>query len=266
MSLLRKFGVAVGILLMSAAVISTIILSVLTQITDFTTMKPVLTETLKGSLPQLADQSKISIFYKALKFQCDKNPEGSIKLPLDGQELSLECSVVSNSTEETILDNAVGVLFQKTYYKDYGCDFMTCVSSGETGGGLLFLSSSSNTFFRNTMGIAVALSIIFALLVVGASETWDGRLKALGITLLIDGIPFFFVGSIKAFIPNIEGPLGNVVSTFLDKVIAIMAFNFQIVFFAGVLITIAGFILGFAIKGKAGKTPEKKEDKKKKKQ
>ncbi len=266
MSLLRKFGVAVGILLMSAAVVSSVVLSVLTQVTDFAALKPILTETLKGSLPQLSDQSKISVFYKALQFQCDKNPESSIKLPLEGQDLSLDCSVVKNSTEQTILDNAVGSLFQKVYYKDYGCDFLQCLTSGEGGNMLILLSSTSNTFFRNMMGIAVALSIIFGILIVVAAETWAGRLKSIGLTLVVDGIPFFLVGSLKLLLPNIEGPLGGVVSTFLDKVIAILTFNFQVVFFVGVLATIAGFVLGFVLKGKEKnkEKPEKKEEKKKK--
>ncbi len=174
---------------------------------------------------------------EALLFQCKS--KSSVELPVQSQTITLKCSEVkSNPNILAVMANA---LFDKIYYKTYGCNFFGCISK-ELGKGVsaetvfLFVGQKAHGFYNVLLAAALTLTAAFGFIMLRFEQTLDVRLKLLGWPFLLNGIYYLYV--------FFRGQAGGL-SRFTDPLFDLLSPIYLVLLIAGVGMLTAGYYLGW---------------------
>lgn len=146
------------------------------------TIKPVLKELFKLSIPPEAD---LNISYQNFREAC-KN-ENFIELPLDEENkesIKLDCNKLRTSKPSELGGLLAESMFEEVYHKKYDCIFLGCFKNAFNSPFLL--SNASNTLLANISYIILAL---FFILVLAFSPILG--IKNIASIFILNGISFF---------------------------------------------------------------------------
>ncbi|HSU72992.1 MAG TPA: hypothetical protein VLJ21_04040 [Candidatus Binatia bacterium] len=136
--------------------------------------------------------------------------------------------------------------FDKIYHAKYACGgVLGCVNDPPKEGlGAVLISETGHQFFAQSAGYAVVIALLAAIGVLMTAETWSGRLRGIGLPLFVAGLNIGLQPIVEAaaFKGAPQETLAYV-QPLLDTVFTTFTFYYAIMLIAGILITIAGFIL-----------------------
>ena len=213
----------------------------LADITSYENMKPLFVG-LIGERAMEKDGAKAAETYSQLSAYCE-NKE-SVEIPMDSEKLEVKCADIKSGGPENLNNVIASAMFDKIYYKKYSCGFVECIKSG--GENLLVVASSTgNRFFQDSILYIAAATTFGAIAVLILTETLAGKLKAFGKDCMSVGALAFLMLLSGIILPKFVPAevLGNV-SGFLGAITNTMAIRFLIVFFAGIILFIMGYLIG----------------------
>ena len=249
MSFIRIIGKISGGLLFALFLSAAIAVQALVQVTEYSNLKTALTTVLLSQIPAAQLTEVLSI----LKQECAQ--QDSVQFTYENQTFALDCDKIKQ--QATVDINVVaGELFDKIYYKNYDCSFINCLQQPGEQKLLVLFSVTANSFFRGIQLIAWVGAAVGAIIMLLANETWEGRLRIFGISMLFIGLPFFLVNYVKGlFISFISFP-GFAFNQIIENVFSPLATNYAIVFVFGLALAAAGYLIPF-LKKRAAKKSEK---------
>lgn len=136
--------------------------------------------------------------------------------------------------------------FDKIYEAKFACGGMVrCfVSPPQEGLGAVLISRTGHEFFNEAAGYAVVVALFGAIGVLMTAETWSGRLRGLGLPAVVAGLnvglpPLVETAAFKG-VPQESLPY---VQPLLDIIFQTFTIYYAIMLAAGILLSIAGFVL-----------------------
>jgi hypothetical protein len=234
-----------GFLFTSSLVILILLIST-NQMTEYSTLKPLMTGLVTQQLTE--NVSQMNQYYSYIKFKC--KTQDSVEIPLGTQNITLNCSELETVDQEKFIPFISEKLFNETYYKKYNCEVIDCIRQDQQG--LLILASQhGNNFLKSTLNLLLIATIIFAVIFIFSIETWPKRVKSFGGSLIFTAVPFFVLYLLKDLLMPFDildtmpqqslEVFNGIVNQFFTSMIK----NFLIVLVAGVILIILGYVLVF---------------------
>lgn len=176
---------------------------------------------------------------------------------------TLKCADVAAATPQNIVSVVAGSTFDSIYNRPVvGCEgtigFVTCLQQRMANPpelAQLLLTSRANQFFNGLQTLAfIGVAIGVALLALSIRRV-SGVLKSVGVSSIIVGAGYFVTNITRSLLPPVPQEAAALVQPVLDSLLGTMQQMFLYIFVAGIVLTAAGFVLGFAAKTKK-KMPE----------
>jgi len=245
MSALRNLGKAIGGFFFTTFLTLVIFMLAIAHFTACSTLKPIFVNILKQQMTTIPEQFNTT--YTALLYQCNITRNETIYI----QSLELKCSDISSITSSDLPEFLSNATFDKIYFKKYDCSFIQCIQLPRQEKFLFFISGQANEFFEKIiiyLGVATALSLF---IFVAATETWPGRFKAVGVSLIFTGITYFLISFVKVYAAQqLPQEISTKVSPLINQIFDSISGNLLIIFIAGIILTTIGIVLGYLAKKK----------------
>jgi hypothetical protein len=244
MRMLRKLGGGIGSVVFSLALGILILNMGMEEFTNYNTLKPIFVSIAAPQFEKNFEGEKINQIYTYLTTQCS-NKE-SVEMDLGGnQKLVLSCAEVNATKKEDLKELFSRKIFDSIYYKEYSCDFIKCLQNSDQKTFYnLIISKKANEFFKQLTIYLVSGVVVGLILIIVSMETWSSRLKTIGFTCISIGIFFIVIPFIKDFALQQASVDVSGVGDILDVVMNIFYEKMLIIFVAGVILVIVGFLIG----------------------
>jgi hypothetical protein len=275
MGLGRGVAKVLGGIIFSVCLSLAVINMSLVQLTDYGTIKPLLMTALK---PQVVERVQAAtaegvtanqiVFLLVLR--CEGKDVLTETLPLEYSGLpmvvnaSLDCNRIRDmsnendtaSTIDYIADSTASSVIDSIYYFPYDCEPLDCISKGRQQA---LVSKQGNTYLRGIQTPLIAASIIGAILILFASESWSERMKGIGIAMLLLGLSYYILlwggGYLESLVPPDVAvkmqSMGLGFDYLLRRLIDPMEGMFGILLLSGAILTAGGFVVAhYESKGK----------------
>jgi len=244
MSMLRKLGGGIGSIVFSL-VLGVLILNIgMTELTNYNTLKPIFVSIAAPQFEKNFEGEKINQIHTYLTTQCYEKENAEMDLG-GNQKLVLSCTEVNATKKEDLKELFSKKIFDSIYYKEYSCDFIKCLQNidQKTFYNLL-ISKKANEFFKQVTIYLVAGVVVGLILIMVSLETWSARLKTIGFTCISVGIFFLVIPFIKDYALQQASVDVSGAGGILDVVMNIFYEKMLIIFVAGVILVIVGFLIG----------------------
>jgi hypothetical protein len=248
MTILRVIAKAIGGFFFTTFLVLVIFLLAIAHFTACSTLKSIAVNLLKQQFTATPEQ--LNATHAALLYQCQTSGNKTIY----AQSLELKCSDISATAATDLPELISNATFDKIYFKKYNCSFIQCFQLQGEEKFLFLMSEQANEFFEKAiiyLGLATTLSLF---ILVAATETWSGRFKAVGTSLVFIGISYFLMPLIEGYAASqlpqqMSAKAGSILSQIFDSISG----NLLIIFIAGIILTTVGFVLGYLSKRKETK-------------
>ncbi|MBI4895098.1 MAG: hypothetical protein HY831_01265 [Candidatus Aenigmarchaeota archaeon] len=235
---IKTIGKAIGGILLTLFILSTIFVYGLSEATSESSLKPVFTGIISEQLsPQL--EANMDEFRLYTNEQCKKYD--TINISITDSELPIKCDELKQVTNDKLVNFLSEKVFEKFYYTDYGCNDISCfkkILSKDPKEMVVLLSAQMNTLLKSLI-IYLIIGIIISLAIIIASiQKLFPILKNVGLTLLVSGLVFIVMLFSKYFLPSAQGALGE----FINKIVNTFTYLYGIVFAIGIMVAVIGYI------------------------
>ncbi len=246
MAILRTLGKFFGGLIFTMFLIAAITVFSLAQLIEHDSLKTIVTDLL---VQQLKDQ-QVQQVTGILREGCVQSD--SIKLTLGKDSFNIDCKEVGGTSDENLTAVIAGQAFDQIYFKKYDCSFVECLQKPGEEKILILLSANAYKFLGN-MQIALWVGAVLGAVIMSVStETWGGRLKGFGTSLVFVGLPVVVMSQFQNIVFSLL-PSGSVnLVPLMEKIFSSMSANYLIVLVLGIALTAAGY--GIAIFKKKGRS------------
>jgi hypothetical protein len=256
MGILKKIGVSVGCLLFTTFITLSIVSIAVVDITSYDSLQPLFSDIIKSTIGDV-DPATMDVMLDALRQQCQG--KDTIEFSQGDTTVMIDCSDIMEEGAD-VRDIIATSMFDELYYKQYDCDFIECMVSGEF---TVIASAQGNSFFQNAQIVFIAVSALGAAIIIALTETWPGRLKTLGIQMIFIGIAYFIMDIVipmvlPNFVPTTEAGAVAQAMSLVDSITQSMKMYFLCFFVAGAVLTAAGYAWGYMDKRKGVKQVKSK--------
>lgn len=240
--ILKSVGKFIFGTLFSIVLVFSLLVMSLANFTEFNNLSKFAGNLISGQITG-ASQGEIQTGLQELKDKC-KTSE-SIEINFGGESFSLNCGEINKLDEKNIGNVIAGDLLGKIYYKQYDCDFVSCILPSSGGPQLtVLLSKKANDFFRQIQIYMWIATGIFGALFLFLTETWSNRLRNFGVTFVFVGIPFFILNYVKSLLlKSFPQEFSTVLGPLVDSLFAPVSQTYLIILIAGAVLIAASFVV-----------------------
>lgn len=182
--LLRKFLVfIISTIFVMLLVLTTVSFS-FAEITKPANSKTLLLSVLSLAMPKDVGSDAM---HNQILYDCENKIE--LQLPIDdgSDSVTINCNDIRDNKplNEVLLDG----LFDKVYYKDYGCRFLQCFEKNSKDEPPFFLFAKvANDFFQN-----LSTKVVIAAIIMGVTLLLLGGIRTVAKNLITAGLPFIII-------------------------------------------------------------------------
>jgi hypothetical protein len=132
--------------------------------------------------------------------KCDSEGHELLYIPFeDGENITLTCNEIRESTPSELPGIFARSMFDKLYYKEFDCNFVSCLLSGQFE---VVVSQKANEFFESTVYFFMIGTLISGILLYLSFESKIDFVKTLATCLVFVGLPFVFYGPLNSIMYN----------------------------------------------------------------
>lgn len=245
MGFFRGLGKFAGSTLFTTFLVLAILNMELVAFTSPENFRTLVSGIFESQLFSAMSEDELGNIYDALFVQCSQTDR--VKLPFSTEQpLEIECADIRESGRSGIKSLLTITLADSVYYKEFDCDFVGCVTSGNPENMLIVVTNEGNQFYKS-MQIPMWLGTIAGLAVLLVSvETWTGRLKGIGYNLVFIGLPFLLLGYAQdSLLPSIPPEIESSLMPVIDSLVSSLTTKFMIVLVVGIAFLVAGYAIAF---------------------
>jgi len=247
MGIFRKSGKVIGNFLFVVCLSFFITFLSISEFIDYENMKSTAVEMIAPQITKNIDPTQLRLVHQQLLENCTKQEK--VNVSLEDQMYEIKCSEIRNSKPEDLGGIIAGAVFDKNYYREYGCTFLDCMDILKKDPMLIMSSKTKGLINKMILYLAMGTAL-GATLILLCIETWSGKLKNIGISCIVIGIGYFLIIFTKDIllkkIPIIELNISDMINPLFDS----LSSKLLIVLIIGILITIIGFAIGLKFKKK----------------
>ncbi len=237
MSILRVFGKILGSFLLSTSISLVLLNMMLIEITSYETLKSFTADIIQ--IPSNIGSNQLNQVHSSLKAECkDKD---AINLKFGNQNIEIKCTQILTSKPDDLLKIAISSIVDMAYYKKYSCEFIECLKGNDFS---VILSAHGNSFLRSLQLPLSALVGVGLVTILASIETWSGKIKGIGFTLLFTSAPFFITSYFadKILLQVVPDATTQLLAI-ANKILAPVSFYFAILLAIGLVLVIIGFVI-----------------------
>lgn len=268
MSLISAVLKAIGCIIFIVALMGFIGAGTMAQFTDHDSLRDVFIGMRVNPLPSMSDvqfaQYKAGIL--GYCHQTGKDAVNLAEISPGSPNATMKCSDVSAiATPQEFVQYVTEGMFDVTYYKNYSCDFISCMSQLPDSEKLaLVVSAHANAFFKQVALWAAVCMIIGLAITAIAIRKLFGILRAVGIEMAIAGaISYLLISFERSMIPP---AMSLEITAFINNIIDTLIAGYLYVLVIGIVLAVIGIVGGRFLKRKekaAKETPVKGKKKRK---
>ncbi len=240
MSILRGLGKFFGGAIFTFFLISSITVGAFAQLLEYNNLKPIMIDLVNEQFPK----QELSLAASELRTQCMQRD--SVQFSFGTNQFSFDCKNLKNSTDESISEDMTTTIFNGIYFRNYGCEFVECMQQPGSERILVLFSATAYKFFSDVQFALWSGIILGSVIMIASIETWEGRLKAFGISLTFTGLPFLFFNYLRNFIFSMFGSMPANIMQVMDKIFGTMSTNYLIILILGLSLTVASYVMTVA--------------------
>ncbi|MEM5799038.1 MAG: hypothetical protein QXP39_03250 [Candidatus Aenigmatarchaeota archaeon] len=201
--ILSGLGKFIGGLLFIIGLAAFLCLHTLVWFTSYENLAQITGEIIK---PNISEENLVQM-HAYISNACNQSQNVTIPIDEMGMNLTLSCAEIPQAKED-IPQLLVAKVFEKLYYKQYGCEFLDCVKNLKGQEQMLFLvSSKANAFYAQLEIYSIIISILGFLLVCISSRRIKIITRTIGSSLLIVSIGAIAIRYIIRYLPLPEEAL-----------------------------------------------------------
>lgn len=254
MGILRGLGKVLGSTLFTTFLVLSILTMELVSFTTHDNFKSVASGILEEQVFSQVTEADLNDLKSFLLFQCSQTDKVSLPITA-GQQVVLNCGDIGSASPAQLKALVTNALIDAFYYKDYTCSFLDCIKSGNIQDLLVLTSNEGNQLYKSLqiymwIGTVVGLAIFLI-----STETWAGRLKGVGMNLVVTGLPFIFLGYVQNFIIGrlLSPEMQDLAKPLSENLSEPLKIKFIIVLVVGLALVVAGYALAFYLSRKSKK-------------
>lgn len=136
--------------------------------------------------------------------------------------------------------------FQKIYEAKFSCGgVLGCMNDPpDQGLGAVLISRVGHDFFSQSAGYSLVVALIAAIGILMFAETWSGRLRGIGLPAFVAGLNIGLQPIVEAAaVRGAPAEAVTYVQPLLDTVFKTFTLYYSIMLFAGIALSIAGFVM-----------------------
>jgi len=243
-SLGRKTGIVIGSVILSILLILTLTVFSLAQLTNYETVKPLVTNLAAQTLTQNLTADEMNTLYSNLTVACDVSGNEIIILPMGEnttESVKIKCATLKSS-EPSDLGKILGEsIFDDLYAKDYGWDYPEAFLKAKSPNEYFsaFFSKKAHDFYNVMFMVLLALTIIMALVLIWMGKSWIAIARDFGISLIITAAPFFLLELFKS---NLPSTITNILGSTAEMMTKSLSQNFLIILAIGIILLVIGLV------------------------
>jgi hypothetical protein len=245
----KKMGEGISGFLFSLFLATVLLVYTVSYLTSFETLQPVVSDVAQEQQPpQQMDESQLQEVKKGLLAQCSNSTTGIIEVPLEeNRTAKLSCSELQSVNESKQLFGMVAKdVFKETYYKDYGCSFIECLTreGSDTDKLTVLLSETSHKFLESLKIFVVIATIGFGILFAYFSGRPSKMARNFGWAFTLLGSSFIITEIMKLKKQTAEGTASTMLKV-MDTVLARFQIYFIALFVAGIILLVVGYVWAY---------------------
>ncbi|MBU5557875.1 MAG: hypothetical protein KQA33_02250 [Candidatus Aenigmarchaeota archaeon] len=243
MPALRSIAKGLGGFIFITAFVMMIITLTLTSFTEYSNIKPVLSEIITSTITQQIEPGQNEAILSDFRSMCANTSVSTATKHFDNITITLSCADVNSASASDIPRLMAISIVDMFYYKDYGCSYIECLRSGalkEEAPFVLFASSMAHEFFSSINIYFLIVAIFGGIIMAWGAGSIPSALKAFGWSFLIIGVGYFFIGISKSLI-HVPPEAQAVISALFDPLFAAIMRYFLYSLVAGIALLIAGY-------------------------
>lgn len=238
MSIAKKVGKGFGIMLFTLFLSLAMLSYSMAQFTSYTVIEPAFVSMVRENMP--LNKTDLESQHNMLLEYC-KFPN-TTEMPIQ-ENVSIKCSDISATTPDKLPDLMAQAFFDSIYYKQFDCDFITCLRTmSPSQRSSIILTDMGNQFYSKVWIYLLMAAIAGVALIIACVDTWKSRLKSIGFCLFIAGTPYFMFNFIKKLLP---ADVASQASPLIDVIVKTLSPKFLIVLVAGIILIVLGFVIQF---------------------
>lgn len=213
------------------------ILPLITELTNGSGGLLSLVDTKSIDINQATDKAKI-----AMDKYCQNDVNTEYTFVFEGRTISVPCSSLqSDNPSESVLNETVNSFVEDFYYKEYDCNFWSCLTKEKVP--FFLISQKAKDYWHQKFFFALIVSFVLVVLLFFLVESKANWPTLVGILLILSAAPLL---KIKEFISLFIPEKIHVVSLFLNLFFSKAYATFWIFFIVGLVLIGLGLGLKFS--------------------
>lgn len=129
----------------------------------------------------------------------------TISSSLEYEHIKSELSSILAETGKNVLNTAedynktLNELIEEQYYKEYNCEFWSCIENADEGGPFVLMSKYAHDYWTSKFYLALLISIVLFILIILFVENKSNSFILAGILILISAFPLLALGKLSTF-------------------------------------------------------------------
>lgn len=221
------------------------------ELTEYNTLKPLITNIILQQIKPQMNQNDINQMKYFILEKCHSDIK-NITNYFVGINYTIECGEVNETTD--ILSYISNKSFNSLYYKKYECDFITCFKSMNIANRFFLLISEKTHLFLKDLKIKLFVVTIICgiVLFIIKGGSLNSKVRSFGILFIITGLPGLFIYNIIEPLKYQTIPKESIdlASPLINEILAIIGEKLSLVAAVGICLVGISFIIWFIEKKK----------------
>jgi hypothetical protein len=203
-------------------------------LTNYGNIKPIFATVYSNAIMRQLGAQRIEELYNSATLYCRE--EETVTIPYGYENITLNCNEITNTNSTYLVSIIVEKFFNTFYYKDYGCEFLTCmqkISSLEDA--VVVFSSTSHRFFESIIFVMLFVTILIGVALFFLIENWEGRFKSFGVEFLFIGLLYFLTPYLESIVFDKLPPEAPITKDAFDAIFNSVSPVFLIFFIIGAI-------------------------------
>ncbi len=252
MSVLKGFGLWLARSLLIFSVIASILLAGAVHLTSADFVEDVVGEVIEEQIA--GDQAEVDENYQRFLELCKTQSTITIPTEVEGIALNFDCQDIEDGGKEGLVESAKKQLVEQVVAQsdtgEVSCEGFGCLTAltevTDPQEALSIVTSQEfNKSIKNLSTIFLVLAIISAIGILLLATGIAGRFLDLGYPLVIAGLPFLGVGTIKSALT--KAVPSNLLFA-VEEFTSLLSTRYLTVFIVGIVLLVVGLVLKYGLK------------------
>ena len=218
----------------------------LEEFTNYNNMKSLMVNLYYEQMQDQIDRNYIEYIHSNIKNQCLSTENETISFVFTGKSIKLKCDDIITSTSNNFMELVFDALFESFYFEKHQGSLIETLKQPRRDLSFILFSYDANQELKTLKIYALSVVIVSGMVLGLATSNWSGRLRVIGTSLIIVGLPVLTINvmknSLEKMLISESGEVIPSINMVLDNLFEIMYQKFTYVLVLGVVLTVLSLV------------------------